>query len=205
MTLFEYLKRLDNLFFILVHNDADHQSLDWIMPILRNPATWIPLYILVIFFIIRKSGNSALLFILLSLVTVVITDCTSTLLLKHLFTRLSPCYDPEIHKFLRGLVDCGGIYSFPSSHAANYFGIATFWFWSLYKITGKKWKWLWVWASLICYAQIYVGVSFPSDAAAGALLGLFIGMMMTKIFEYFLNTNKDLWGILLVFKKKIHQ
>ena len=77
------------------------------------------------------------------------------------------------------------MYSFPSAHTANNFGIAAFWFWSLYKITGKKWKWLWIWVSLIGYAQIYVGRHFPSDVAAGALLGLYIGMFMAKILEYF--------------------
>jgi membrane-associated phospholipid phosphatase len=185
MSLFEYIKRLDRFFFILIHNDSEHKVLDGVMLVLRNPLTWVPLYIFMIFFIIKKTGKRAWLFIVLSLVTVAFTYCISAFILQPLFAVLSPCFDPEIHKFVRGIIDCGGMYSFPSAHTADNFGIAAFWFWSLYKITGKKRKWLWVWASLIGYAQIYVGRHFPSDVAAGALLGLYTGMFMAKILEYF--------------------
>jgi undecaprenyl-diphosphatase len=80
-------------------------------------------------------------------------------------------------------VDCGGYYSFPSSHAANHFGLATFWFWSVWMMTGKKWTWLWYWALAIGYAQIYVGKHYPADILAGALLGWIVGLINAKIFE----------------------
>lgn len=190
MSLFEYLKRLDKFSFIVIHNDSWHRALDGIMLLLRNPATWIPLYIFMIIFSIKKTGNRAWFFILLSLVTVAITDIVSGSILKPLFARLRPCFDPEMHRYIRSIISCGGVYSFPSSHAANHFGIAAFWFWSLFQITGKKWKWLWVWASLICYAQVYVGLHFPSDVAVGALLGLLVGIFMANIFAYFWHSCK---------------
>lgn len=190
MSLFEYLKRLDKILFILIHNDSDHQVFDGIMLVLRNPATWIPLYIFIVFFIIKKRRDKAWLFILLSLVTVGLTDISSGLVLKPLFARLRPCFDPEMHKYIRGIINCGGLYSFPSSHAANHFGMAAFWYWSLLKITGKKWKWIWIWALLICYAQIYVGEHFPSDIAAGLLLGLLVGTLVSKVFEHFWDAGK---------------
>ncbi|MDE3185147.1 MAG: phosphatase PAP2 family protein [Bacteroidota bacterium] len=127
---------------------------------------------------------------MLSLFTVAITDSSTGLLLKPLFGRLRPCFDPELPRYIRNIIDCGGLYSFPSSNAANYFGLSAFWFWSLLKITGKKWKWLWVWTSLICYAQVYVGRQFPFDVVAGAFLGLIIGMFMAKLFAYFWDSDK---------------
>ena len=203
MSLFEYIIKLDKILFILIHNDSDQRLFDNIMMAIRNPYSWIPLYLFMLFFIIKKTGNRAWLFILLSLVTVAITDSCSGLLLKPLIGRLRPCYDPEIHQFLRHLVDCGGLYSFPSSHAANHFGLAVFWFWSLWKITGKKWKWLWVWASLICYAQVYVGKHFPLDVAVGALLGWVIGIGIAKIFEYSWESEINLHNLLPEIKAKL--
>lgn len=189
MSLIEILKSLDKIIFILIQNDSDRFFLDNIMVGLRNPITWIPLYLYMLYFITKKKRNGSWLFILFSILTVAIADNVSASLLKPYFARLRPCADPEIYQYVRNLVDCGGLYSFPSSHAANHFGLATFWFWSIFKITGKKWQWLWVWALLIGYAQIYVGKHYPFDIAAGALLGWCIGLIMAKTFEIFSNGN----------------
>ena len=174
MSVFEYLKRLDKILFILINNDSQHQLLDQIMLAIRNPAIWISLYIFMVFFVIKKIGSKAWLFIVLSSVTLAFTNISSGLILKPLFGRMRPCFDPEMHRYVRHIINCGGLYSFPSSHAANHFGLAAFWFWSLLKITRRKWNGLWPWAALICYAQGYVGKHFPSDIAAGALPGLLI-------------------------------
>jgi undecaprenyl-diphosphatase len=32
-----------------------------------------------------------------------------------------------------------------------------------------------VWAAAICYAQVYVGVHYPTDILGGAVLGIMIG------------------------------
>ena len=189
MSFIESLKKLDRLLFILIHNDSDHFVLDNVMVAIRNPYTWIPLYALVLFYITRKTGNRAWLFILLSLLTFAITDGLSASILKPFFARARPCHDPDINIYIRNLVDCGGVYSFPSSHASNHFGLAAFWFWSAWKITGNKWHWVWVWAGLIGYAQIYVGKHFPFDILAGALLGWITGNIMAKIFEFAWDSN----------------
>ncbi|MDQ2863440.1 MAG: phosphatase PAP2 family protein [Bacteroidota bacterium] len=176
-----FFERLDKILFLLINHDSSYSYLDPVMLLMRNPFTWIPLYIFMAIFMFVKTGKREWQFILFSLTTVAITDSSSALI-KNTVGRIRPCFDAEISGLVRHLVDCGGMYSFPSSHAANHFGMATFWFWSIYKITGKKWRWLWIWASLICYAQVYVGKHFPSDIAAGALLGIIIGIIMSKVF-----------------------
>jgi undecaprenyl-diphosphatase len=51
------------------------------------------------------------------------------------------------------------------------------------KIIGK-WVWLaWLWAALISYAQVYVGVHYPSDILGGAILGLIFGIAMSTFFN----------------------
>ncbi|GEO08498.1 hypothetical protein SAE01_09940 [Segetibacter aerophilus] len=71
----------------------------------------------------------------------------------------------------------------PSSHAANHFGLATFWFMVIEDTVNQKWFWLWVWAFIICYAQVYVGVHFPGDVIVGALLGTATGFLSSYVFR----------------------
>ncbi len=89
-----------------------------------------------------------------------------------------------MQNYLRGLIDCGGLYSMPSNHAANHFALATFWYFSIRAINGRKWPWLWLWAALICYAQVYVGKHYPGDVLVGAIVGILTGLGMFRLFEY---------------------
>jgi len=184
MTFFEYVDRIDKWIVLLVNHDASRQTFDNVMLILREPLTWIPLYVLMAWYFRRKAGGRFWVYILLSLVTLALTDSISTLL-KDVFGRLRPCYDGEIGPWIRQLTGCGGLYSFPSSHAANHFGLATCWYVSVASLTGKKWKFLWIWAALVCYAQIYVGKHFPSDILAGALLGVLIATLVLGTRSFF--------------------
>lgn len=184
MSLLRLLDRIDKALFVAIHNDSDASVLDGGMLLLRNPLTWIPLYAFLLYYAVRKAGIQAWKFILLSVCSFAITDSISASVLKPLFGRPRPCHDAELQPFIRNILECGGLYSFPSSHAANHFGLAVFWYWSLWIMTGRKWKLLWIWAALVCYAQVYVGKHYPFDIAGGALLGMITGTLMAKIFEY---------------------
>jgi membrane-associated phospholipid phosphatase len=178
------LENIDRILFVLVQHDSDSSVLDTIMPIVRNPLTWAPFYAFMVYYAFRAGKNKALAFILLSLVTFAITDSVTAQILKPLFARPRPCHDPEMQNYLRGLVDCGGLYSMPSNHAANHFGLATFWYFSIRAMNGRKWPWLWLWAALICYAQVYVGKHYPGDVLVGAIVGTLTGLGMSRLFIY---------------------
>jgi membrane-associated phospholipid phosphatase len=209
MSLLQWLDHLDKTLFVLVQHDSDHPVLDFIMPFLRDPLTWIPLYGFMAFYAFRAGKRSAdagggrnagalvggaelgadatskaWAFIILSILTVAITDSVTAQVFKPLFGRLRPCHDPEMQPYLRALVDCGGLYSMPSNHAANHFGLATFWFFSIKRMTAKKWRWLWLWAAVICYAQVYVGKHYPFDVLAGAVFGTITGLGISRLFVY---------------------
>ena len=186
MSLWKWLDTLDKNLFIIVQNDSDHIILDKLMPILRTPTTWIPLYIYMFYFALVKIRTKSWLFILLTIITFALTDSISSQILKPLFERPRPCYDEKLSTVIRTLVGCGGLYSFPSSHAANHFGLAAFWYWSILSTTYKKWNWLWLWAFAISYAQVYVGKHYPFDVVAGALLGFLIGSLMARVFKFLL-------------------
>lgn len=61
-------------------------------------------------------------------------------------------------------------YSFPSRHATITFAIATI----VYLYHRSLGKWLYVFASLVAISRIFVGVHYPIDVIAGALLGITI-------------------------------
>src|SRR5690242_17647118 len=144
----EFLERLDEVFFLLINRASCYSLLDPVMLLLINPFTWIPLCVFMPLFMFVKTGKHGWQFILYSLITVAVTESSGSLI-KSTVGRLRPCFDLNIHGLFRTLVDCGGGYSFPSVVIANCFGLAAFWYWSLFKTTGKRWKWLCTWAVLI--------------------------------------------------------
>jgi len=184
MPLLNWLDHLDKALFVLIQHDSDHAFLDVIMPVLREPLTWIPLYAFMLYYSFRQGPAKAWPFIVLTLLTFAITDTVTAQLLKPLFGRLRPCHDPGLQSIVRGLVDCGGLYSMPSNHAANHFGLASFWFFSIRAMTGRKWHWLWVWAAAICYAQIYVGKHYPFDILVGSVVGFLTGWSTFRLLVY---------------------
>jgi undecaprenyl-diphosphatase len=200
MSFKEYIVKIDQLFFVLINNDSQNSFWDHLMIFVRTPSSWIPLYVFMVIFFIKRTGKSAWLPVLFSLMTFVITDIVSVQL-KETFDRLRPCADPAMAIYIREIVNCGGLYSFPSSHAANHFGLATFWYFFIRKITGSRWHWLWAWAALVCYAQVYVGKHFPIDVFAGAILGFISGMLMQKLFFYFWNAGLRYSSVLSIFQR----
>ncbi|MBS1605775.1 MAG: phosphoesterase, partial [Bacteroidetes bacterium] len=101
MSLLDWLDHLDKSLFVLIQHDSDHSIMDTVMPLLRDPYTWIPLYVFMLCYIIFKSKNKAVLFVLLSVLTFAITDSLAAQVLKPLFGRLRPCHDPGMQQLVR--------------------------------------------------------------------------------------------------------
>lgn len=175
---------LDKQLFVLINSQFSAPWLDPVMMLLREPLTWVPLYIFMLIWSYKKMPGQFWWFVGLSVATFAITDFSSASLLKPLAERVRPCYDESLSGLVRSLVGCGGKYSMPSSHAANHFGLAMFWFCAIKQVTGKKWHWLWLWAFMIGYAQVYVGKHFPGDIIAGAVLGILTGWVTFRLFNF---------------------
>jgi undecaprenyl-diphosphatase len=183
MYLFDWLDHIDKIAFTFIHRDLSARWLDPFMLLLRNQYTWVPIYIYMLYWAYRLERPTGIKFVCLTLLCFAITDYTSGTILKYYFERLRPCFDEDMTTVIRGIIGCGGKYSFPSSHASNHFGLATFWYFSILYTKKQKWHWLWLWAFMICYAQVYVGKHFPFDIAGGAVLGIFTGLIVFKLFE----------------------
>jgi membrane-associated phospholipid phosphatase len=183
MEFFAWLDQLDKNIFTAIQEQLGVAWLDSAMLLLRNATTWIPLYLFVLLWIFKNASPHAVSFIVLTIITFAFCDFVSASVLKPLVGRLRPCYDTDVASTVRGLIGCGGRFSFPSSHAANHFGLATFWFLAIRHITGKRWFWLWLWAASVCFAQVYVGKHFPLDVLGGALLGVVVGLLAASVFK----------------------
>ena len=112
-----------------------------------------------------------------------ISDSVSSNLVKNSVQRLRPCNDIELREQMVQRVRCSGGYSFTSSHATNHFAMAVL----LIILFYRRWKHvLWLallWAISISFAQVYVGVHYPGDILAGALLGILIGLTSGYIYN----------------------
>jgi membrane-associated phospholipid phosphatase len=180
----EHLLQLDRHLFYFINHDMANPFFDWLMPILRNARSWIPLYIIIIAFCLWKYKKQGFVIIVLMALSAGVADFTSARLLKQEVQRLRPCNDHALSKTAILRVNgCGTGYSFPSTHATDHFAMAIFICFVFY----RRWRWIWFWAILwagsICFAQVYVGVHFPVDVLAGALYGFLVGWLMSLLFK----------------------
>ena len=186
----EWLIAKDKAVFLFINQRHTNSFFDWLMPIMRESKTWIPLYILLIVFATIKLKKKVLLWILFAILTIALTDQISSHILKPFFARLRPCADPNFSPQIRLLLNhCSGGFSFTSSHACNHFGVAIFIITSLATYL-NNWKYLFIiWAAIICFAQVYVGVHYPLDVLCGGLLGAILGKLTGKYYLKRLTTN----------------
>ena len=183
MSVAQWLLRADKNLFYLINKQLSFAWLDNIMLLVRQPFTWIPLYFFFLLFFTTNCRKYLLPIIALTLITFSLSDFTSASILKPLIGRLRPCHDPSMMLSINNISGCGGIFSMPSSHASNHFGLAGFWFFTVKKLLNQKWYWLWLWAFLVGFSQIYVGVHFPADIAGGAILGIAIAYFTSYLFN----------------------
>jgi len=180
------LDKLDKDIFLFL-NGLHNNSFDFIMFWASNKFIWIPLYALILFWMIRFYRNKSWILILAAAVLVLLTDQTSVHLFKNVFMRLRPCHDPEIADLVH-LVNnkCGGQYGFISSHATNVFGVAVF----AVVLLGKKIKYftllILLWAAFVSYSRIYLGVHYPLDVLTGAVWGGLLGYFIARLVSRFL-------------------
>lgn len=154
------------------------------MPWLRNPNTWLPLYLFLVLLVFSNHKKTALWWVIFAIGTVILSDFLTSSILKNNIVRLRPCNEPYIADWVHVLVGKRPVtYSFASSHASVSFGMGTFFNQTL-KEKFRYWPLLFFfWAFSISFAQVYVGVHYPLDITCGAIIGIVIGYLCGKSFN----------------------
>lgn len=175
----EFLLNLDR-YLLLKINGWNAPWLDSVMFTLTDIKAWLPLFIVLIGWMIYKFRWQTLLILLAVGVVIFLADRLSAGLIKPWIGRLRPSHEPDLENILHYVQNYrGGLYGFVSSHATNAFGVATFLWLALRK--HSKWIWLmFVWATLFSYTRIYLGVHYPGDILFGGVLGALIGLFVYK-------------------------
>src|ERR1700712_1122099 len=111
----DYLLQFDRHLFHFINHDLTNPFFDWIMPFLRNPKFWIPLYLFIIGFCIYKYKKQGLIIIVMLALSAGFADFTSASMVTPLVNRARPCRDEVVSKTDIARVNCGTGYSFPST------------------------------------------------------------------------------------------
>jgi undecaprenyl-diphosphatase len=182
MSFLETLISWDKELFLSL-NGIHHPMVDVLMFYISKMWIWIPLYLGVIYFIVRKWKMEAIWIILSIVICVVLTD-QLTNLTKEIFQRLRPSHEPD----LQGLVHhvngyVGGRFGFVSGHSSNVFGFALL---SSLIIKNMYYTWsIFTWATIVAYSRIYLGVHYPLDIFGGMVLGIGIATIVYLIMDKF--------------------
>jgi len=174
----EEIQNIDNQLIILVAKYLRNPVTDLLLPIFRNMYTWVPLYILGSIYIIYSYKVKGIYWILSLIIVVGLTDAIGNYGFKKTFKRTRPCNEISLKTEIQPLVECGSGFSFISNHAANHFAIANFIASSIGSESKRKKIALYLWASIISFAQVYVGVHYFSDIIVGGIVGILVSSIV---------------------------
>lgn len=194
----DHLLNLDRELFLFL-NGLHCQFLDPVMWLISSKLIWLPLYALIIYFIIRKRKSQ--FWVTLIIIALMITSSDQVAgLIKDSVKRPRPTHNPEIENLVHVLKDShgnyyrGGMYGFVSNHAANSFAVAAF----VSLFFARRWITISIilWALVVSYSRIYLGVHYPFDILCGGAIGATIGILMFYI---------DTWIVQKIIKRKNHE
>lgn len=175
---------LDQDLFLFL-NGLHAQWLDPVMWWLSDKLIWVPLYALILYLIIKKYQWRSI-GILLSVAILISASDQISVWFKYAFERARPthteCLKDQIHTLNQYF---GGPYGFVSSHASNSFAIATFTSLFLSPYYKNYRIYAFIWAFLVSYSRIYLGVHFPGDIFAGAILGILLAHLVYFCYSKF--------------------
>lgn len=178
--MFETIIEKDKELLIFLNNlGSEYWDPFWLA--VTNQLNWIPLFVFILFLIIKSFGWKRGGFIILSMIILVAFSDQFTNLIKNFFGRLRPNNDPEIKHLLRTLINPQS-FSFISGHAT------TSTFFTVYVVLMLKDKYKYIplllfFPMIFSYSRLYLGVHFPLDIFFGICSGVLLANCYFAIYK----------------------
>ena len=183
------IKQIDTELLIFLNN-LGNKSWDPLWVSITDKFTFLPLFMLVIFFLFKKNGTKALLVILLFISVLILFTDQFTNVVKDFTQRLRPCRLDELQGLLRDIDIRCGKYGFFSAHAANSISVTIFIINCVDESVKKFLKpVLILWVMIFSYSRIYLGVHYPLDTIFGLSFGIFSGFLFKYLYNYFISVK----------------
>jgi undecaprenyl-diphosphatase len=162
-------------------NNLGNENWDALWLGITNQLNWAPLFIYIIFLVIKSFGWKRGGFVVLSMILLVAFSDQFTNLIKDSFERLRPNNDPEIEHLLRIFIRPQS-FSFISGHAttSTFFSVFTV------LVLREKYKYIYfilLFPLVFSYSRVYLGVHFPIDISVGIIIGTFFANLYFRLYE----------------------
>ena len=168
----DFLREIDTNVFLEL-NQLHSTFGDAFMSTFTGKLIWVPMYAVIVYILYKNlNWKVATCFAVGIILTIALADSVCARVIRPLAERLRPAnLDNPISGFVH-IVDGyrGGIYGFPSCHAANSFALATF----LSFLFRTRWviTTAFLWAAINSYSRLYIGVHYVGDLLVGSLIGI---------------------------------
>lgn len=166
-----------------IFNGSDNIMLDQMVQILTSGLTWIPLYVMLFFVVMRNNETMGQIALVVgsAIFCVLLADGLVDGIIKQLAERWRPSNDPTF-KYMVQVVDDIRLkgYSFCSAHAANTMSLAVFF--SLLIRSKLLTITLVIWSLINCWTRLYLGVHYPSDILCGMIIGIIVGILVYLLY-----------------------
>ncbi|MBT8186502.1 MAG: phosphatase PAP2 family protein [Croceitalea sp.] len=181
--MFDRLLQWDRDTFIYL-NALGIDDYDVLWTTITHFTTWIPLFLLMIALFFIKFERKLAFQMVLTVLALALFVAILTSVSKEVVQRLRPNNNEALNGLIR-ILQRPTDFSFFSGHASSSFSITVLVVLFLF----KRWKWavlFFVWPLLFSLSRIFVGVHFPLDIIAGALVGTTCGLLGFMVYNRFI-------------------
>ena len=172
-----YLSNLDYHLFLAVNSVTKSGSLNNLYIFLAVGLAYVMPAILLVWLFVVKQKYVPVKAVILAVLAALLARWVMKPIITLFAFRNRPYIAHEVHKIIS---KSNNQASFPSGHALAMFAIASV----VYCYNKKMGILMYILAALTALNRVVVGVHYPSDVIAGAILGILAGLLTVKLLDH---------------------